>query len=161
MNEETTLILRPASVDDAVALRERCWPQRTEQAVAIRLASIVRRQRQGLAWGVVAVAGGEAVGYGQVSRWRDGGEISDLIVAPEWREQGIGTMLVRTLVEIARSEGFPEVEIGAANANPRAMALYERLGFERRRTVQMDFGGGPEPVTYLVIRFTTPDGSAA
>lgn len=160
MTEEKTLVLRPASVDDAKALRERCWPQRTEQAVAIRLASIARRRRQKLAWGLVAVAGGEVVGYGQVSRWQDGGEISDLIVAPEWREQGIGTMLVRTLAEIAHSEGFPEVEIGAAHSNPRAMALYERLGFEPRRTVQMDFGQGPEPVTYLVMRFDTPQDDA-
>ena len=43
------------------------------------------------------------------------------------------------------------VEIGVALSNPRAMALYQRLGFVEDRVINLDLGSGAEPVMYLKI----------
>ncbi len=103
-------------------------------------------------WGLVAEANGEIVGFGQLTRWGWRGEICNLIVRENWRGKGIGTALIRQLIEIARQLGLREVEIGGAEANPRALALYRRLGFEDERRVLLDLGEGNEPVIYLLMR---------
>ena len=41
------------------------------------------------------------------------------------------------------------IEIGAAVANPRAVALYRRLGFRDERQLFLNLGNGNEPVIYL------------
>jgi ribosomal protein S18 acetylase RimI-like enzyme len=53
------------------------------------------------------------------------------------------------LLDIACQHGLREVEIGAADSNPRALALYRRLGFRDSRRVLLELGSGPELVLYL------------
>jgi GNAT superfamily N-acetyltransferase len=54
------------------------------------------------------------------------GRIRKVYIRPGWRNQGIGRLLVSTLVERAR-KSFRSVRLRAENAN--AARLYERLGF--------------------------------
>ena len=76
-------------------------------------------------------------------------------MAEKWRSHGIGSAIIGALIDIARQWPIPQVEIGAALSNPRALALYRKLGFRDQRTLNLDLGHGPEPVVYLVmdIRF--------
>ena len=53
--------------------------------------------------------------------------ILDIAILPAWRNQGIGTQLLRDLISEARATGVP-VGIYVEHNNP-AMRLYERLGF--------------------------------
>lgn len=48
-----------------------------------------------------------------------------------WRGRGIGTRLLEHLIDWAPAHGITRIEIEAFANNPRAAALYERLGFER------------------------------
>ena len=57
-------------------------------------------------------------------------EIFRLEVVETRRSQGIGTRLLDALCAAATAQGFPAVSLGVAHANPRAHALYRRLGFE-------------------------------
>lgn len=146
------LILRLVQIEDVPALKHTCWPEMSLEAVRAKIAGIIARCERGLAWGLVALAEGSAVGYGQLTRWGRRGEISDLVVGEAWRGQGIGTAIVQRLLEIAREQGIGEVEIGAASSNPRAAALYRRLGFEEKRRLLLELGNGLELVILFVMR---------
>ena len=87
--------------------------------------------------------------YGQYTLWPTCAEISDLVVAEPLRGQGVGTALIQTLVKRARGRGAEAFEIGVAMDNPRAAALYRRLGFEDSHTVMMDLERGKEKILFL------------
>jgi ribosomal protein S18 acetylase RimI-like enzyme len=55
--------------------------------------------------------------------------LSRMIVKKEYRNQGIGHILLDYLVEHARSLGYTEMSIGVDTDNIRARHLYEKKGF--------------------------------
>ena len=146
---DTQLTLRPISQPDAALLWQACWPHLSLLEVETRVARWLGSHAKGLAWGLVAEVAEQVVGVGLLVRHTRGAEICDLVVAEPWRNNGIGTALICALLEKARECHINQVEIGGAESNPRAVALYERLGFHRRRVVFLDLGSGPEPVIYL------------
>ena len=149
--------IRPVRLADLEPLRQSCWPERSPDSVyhfIMRMREIAR-QRRGL--GVVAAREeGHVLGYGQVMVWPRCGEISDLIVAPAYRSQGIGTALIQYLVRTARDMHMNCVDIGAALSNPGAVALYRRLGFRDSYKQQFDLGHGDEDVLYLRLKLHRP-----
>ncbi|MEP7022714.1 MAG: GNAT family N-acetyltransferase [Actinomycetota bacterium] len=50
-------------------------------------------------------------------------------VHPALQSCGIGTLLIRAAEERIRSRGHDRAELAAEHGNPRARALYERLGY--------------------------------
>ena len=68
-----------------------------------------------------------------------------------FRGRGLGSALIRSLLEWAPRNGITRVEVEAFAINEGAIALYERLGFEReglrRRAVIVD--GAPVDVVFL------------
>ena len=55
--------------------------------------------------------------------------VAHLGVRPEMRSRGVGVSLVRHLLDEGRRRGCQTAELDVATTNPRAQALYERLGF--------------------------------
>lgn len=47
-----------------------------------------------------------------------------------WRGSGVGSALIRHGIEWARNQGVEALLLGVLDTNPRARALYERLGFQ-------------------------------
>jgi GNAT superfamily N-acetyltransferase len=47
----------------------------------------------------------------------------------EWRGAGIGAALIKAAVEWARDHGVEMIALSVLDSNPRARALYERVGF--------------------------------
>lgn len=60
----------------------------------------------------------------------DTGFISQLGVKEEFRGSGTGTAIIQHHVELARHMGLRKCTLDVATTNPRAQALYERLGFK-------------------------------
>ncbi len=60
----------------------------------------------------------------------DVGFISQLGVKDEFRSCGIGTALIQHQIGLARNMGLRACMLDVAMTNPRAQALYERLGFK-------------------------------
>ena len=144
-----SLSFRPVTLDDADTLRHDLWPERTPRATTEFLERCANQMRIGRARAVVAEVEGQIVGFALLTFWRDLGEIGDLIVAPDVRGQGIGSALIAHLMESARQHGTTRMEIGAAASNPRALSLYQRLGFSIHGSVELDLGDGLEKVVYL------------
>lgn len=62
------------------------------------------------------------------------GFILQVVVRPSYRNQGLGTTLIRELAECFRRTGLERVALGVSVANP-ARSLYERLSFTVLRPV--------------------------
>ncbi|MFF1735947.1 GNAT family N-acetyltransferase [Streptomyces sp. NPDC058247] len=57
------------------------------------------------------------------------GTLWQLAVFPALQSRGLGTLLVRTAEQRIRDRGLHRAELSVEENNPRARALYERLGY--------------------------------
>ena len=146
--------VRPVTARDAAALQETCWPEKSLDAIRELIQRAEGMARRGRGLGIVADVNSSISGYAQLTIWPRVAEISDLIVTEHLREQGIGSALIRYLIEEARQVGMKQIEIGVALTNRRAYRLYQRLGFGDDRLVNLDLGHGPEAVMYLVMELS-------
>ena len=143
------VIIRPIALDDAAALNAACREDRPHDVVIdlLRRAKKVADNRRGLA--VTALWRDQPCAFAMLTLWSRSAEISDLVVSEPMRGRRIGTELIEYLSAAARDLGASMLEIGAALSNPRAIALYRRLGFRDGRVITLELGSGPEPVLYL------------
>ena len=66
--------------------------------------------------------------------WSDALEcyLAELYVAPARRGHGLGRALMNAAIELARAEGAGYMDLGTAETDVAARALYESLGFSNR-----------------------------
>lgn len=75
-------------------------------------------------WHVLATsADGEAIG---TARMLYDGHIGRMAVLPEFRNKGVGSALLKALLNIAKQQGVSEVFL---HAQTRAVAFYQKHGF--------------------------------
>lgn len=152
----TSILMRAVRATDTDRLRANCWPNRTFLTIYNLVTRTVHNAAEGRGLGLVMVGEDDVpLAYGQYTMWPTCTEISDLVVTEPLRGHGVGTALIQTLIKRARSSGALVFEIGVAMDNPRAAALYRRLGFEDSHTVMMDLERGKEKILFL--RLETPD----
>lgn len=77
----------------------------------------------------IVVVDGLPAGRLYVARWPDEIRIMDIALLPSARGRGVGTSLLRALIDEAAAAG-KRVTIHVESENP-ALRLYERLGFDR------------------------------
>jgi GNAT superfamily N-acetyltransferase len=77
----------------------------------------------------VILVDNQPIGRLLVDRSAEALELIDIALLAEWRNQGIGTLLVQALTREAESKG-KSVALEVYRANP-ARRLYERLGFSQ------------------------------
>lgn len=97
-------------------------------------------------------ADGQAVGVARYARAADGEDAAELavVVADAWQGQGLGTLLVRKVVERAREEGLSRLTALVLAANADMLELFEHEGWHRRGlphdgTVELTYTVPPEP----------------
>lgn len=64
-----------------------------------------------------------------------------LVVAPKWRSQGVGALLLDRVHAVARSSGIDTVELDVYQFNAAGVRLYEKMGYEttlRRMKLRLD-----------------------
>ena len=72
--------------------------------------------------------------------------LAELYVAPAVRGRGLGRALMNAAIDVARAEGADCMDLGTAETDIAARALYESLGFSNRE-------GKPDgPVNYFYER---------
>jgi ribosomal-protein-alanine N-acetyltransferase len=80
-------------------------------------------------FGILAERAGAAVGFVLLRVVADEGEILTLAVAPEWRREGVGTLLMRNGLAAACDRGARRIVLEVAVDNGAAQHLYRALGF--------------------------------
>lgn len=70
-----------------------------------------------------------AIGAVDYVRHPGAGSLTQLSVHPALQSCGIGTVLVRAAEQRILARGLDRAELGVELSNPRARALYERLGY--------------------------------
>lgn len=63
----------------------------------------------------------------------DVGHITQVCVLPEYRSHGAGEVLIETSIANLRQRNFTMLSLTVTEENARAIALYQRLGFESKR----------------------------
>ena len=101
---------------------------------------------------LVAHAGEEPVGLAVLrlrpALWSTALEsyLAELYVVPKHRGQGLGRALMEAAIDLARERGADYMDLGTAETDTAARALYESLGFSNRE-------GKPDgPVNYYYER---------
>lgn len=110
------------------------WDPATQQ-VFVRQQFDAQTRHYGLCWPhadhwvieVATAAGRLPAGRLWVDRGPDALRVLDIALLPDWRGQGIGSALLRDLMEDARRTDRP-LTISVEHGNP-ARHLYDRLGF--------------------------------
>lgn len=77
----------------------------------------------------LAEVGGQTAGFAGLFSSGEEGEIEPVVVAAGYRDKGIGTALVRYVVEEARKRKVRYLSIRPTARNKEALALFVRLGF--------------------------------
>ncbi len=84
----------------------------------------------------------------------DEAEIRMLAVVPQARGQGLGELLTRATLDLARAEGYAALVLSSATWMRAAHRLYERMGFVR--TPERDWSPRPG-VDLVTYRLATGD----
>ena len=56
-----------------------------------------------------------------------------LAVREKYRNQGIGTKLLRSTIAFVQQQGFSQISLDVVDTNPKAKKLYERMGFQKAK----------------------------
>ncbi len=68
-------------------------------------------------------------GYGGMWKVFDEGHITNIAVHPEFRRTGVGSALLRRLIEIAKAQGITKMTLEVRKGNIPAQKLYGKYGF--------------------------------
>ena len=123
--------------EEDLAVLEASRPSRGRTGYARRF----ERQRQGLSTYLIAWVDGIPIGRGEIlwqgcaapevsQRYPQCPELNGVEVWPaERRSQGIGTAIIGVAEACAHVRGYHQIGLGVTDDNPRAAALYQRLGY--------------------------------
>jgi ribosomal protein S18 acetylase RimI-like enzyme len=90
-----------------------------------------------LAGSLVAIVDGAPVGLANLGLRGTRSWLGGVGVVPSRRGEGIGELLTRGLLEWAKAVGAREMALEVIGENGPAIALYEKLGFERTRELEV------------------------
>ncbi len=99
-----------------------------------KLAEIFRVQSVDLQLSLIAYDGRKPAGLALLGRRRGHGWLYDFAIAPAYRGAGLGTRLLTTATREAARHGVRDIELDVWERRTDAIRLYQRAGFEHRRT---------------------------
>lgn len=133
------MTLRPATPGDAAAVA--ALDEELFGGEAWSLPSVVAELSGESRFGVVAVSGGDVVGYAVTMRSDDVVDLQRIGVHPSLRRQGLAHRLLEAALDRARADGAHRMLLEVSALNGSAIAFYAREGFveiDRRRRYYRD-----------------------
>jgi RimJ/RimL family protein N-acetyltransferase len=140
------IVIRPIALADIEAfwrvtdavMRERTFLAFVEGFPLDETAAFVARNIRMRNPHIVADDRGQLVGWCDVRResipvYAHVGHLG-MGLLPEYRGRGIGERLLRATIDAARGFGFERLELSVYGRNPRAAALYRKVGFVHEGT---------------------------
>lgn len=80
------------------------------------------------AW--VYEVGGQIIGHAVLMTILDEAHLLNITIAPSWRRQGLGRVLLEHAMDVARQLHARDLYLEVRPTNDAAIALYEKIGFE-------------------------------
>lgn len=77
-----------------------------------------------------ALSDNMAIGYGGMWQVLDEGHITNIAVHPQFRQNGVGSMLMEELLKEAQTRGITSLTLEVRKSNESAKSLYRKYGFE-------------------------------
>ncbi len=110
------------------------------------------------AW--VAAIGGHMQGFAMATHVAGTAELEAVVTAPMYRRQGIGSMLLASVVAWAATQNATRLLLEARASNRDALALYARLGFIEDG-VRRGYYRNPDEDAVLLSLLLHTDGSVS
>lgn len=135
------LIIRQANVDDVNVMAELdkiCFSSPWSESAFSR-----EIQRNPLALYFVGTVEEQVIGYAGLWCIEDEGHITNVAVHPDYRQRGIGELLVSALINHTAEKGIRSHTLEVRVSNYAAIQLYQKMGFEeagRRKKYYEDTG---------------------
>lgn len=118
-----------------IVSRERKYLSRFEAPPPERMRVFILDMIKGGHPQFVAVVGPDVVGWCDIRRREIDSHAHrgtlGMGIVPGYRGQGLGTRLIKATLDAARAAGLRRIELDVHADNPRAIALYEKVGFVR------------------------------
>lgn len=131
------LKFRQLDQNDFLDILDCCYSGFSQPRLFADLNRSLQRQARGNSVHLLAFWNDHLVGTAQLIRQGGKSEIAEVVVAHNFRRRGVGTIMVNHLQELAGKKNWLPVEIVVRANNPRARALYERLGFCFKRSISI------------------------
>ena len=175
--EELKWDLMPGEIHDVpkmVKIEERVWKEFEMNLNSFTLESLIRNFQKGVV--VAKLPSGEIIGYGCTEKHlnneilpspnhsavsfhdKDGKflYICALTVAPEYRNSGIGSAIVRRFDDIARIEGCEAVYFPLLANHPyKAVDFFVKNGYEVRKENKWEFPYGKFQRCFIMMKEST------
>ncbi len=140
---KASFLLRPYHPTDLERLCQidrSCFPPRIAFGIGEMRQSL---EGKGTLAIVAETDSGEIAGFVAAARTSpDKGHIVTIDVLPQFRRQGLGTQLMRSVEAQLFRIGAPTIELATAQENGAAQSLFKYLGYERLRTIEDYYPGG-------------------
>lgn len=123
--------------DEVFPLFKQLWPTKPINSVSLRATFVCGVESDHDEF-LCSVYDGQIVGfcaYAIVNNlWQEGqiAYIYAMVVDERYRGTGIGTELIKTVIQTARTRGLKRIELDSAFQREQAHTFYEHLGFEKR-----------------------------
>ncbi len=124
-----------------------------EEEIITRRAESPREALLGVFAGQELIGMASLNAVGMPARVRHRAVVGISLVSQYWGK-GIGTAVLRALIALAEEAGYEQIELDVVDNNTRAIALYERLGFQLTGRIPdaMKYRGGRYGDLLLMIR---------
>lgn len=113
--------------------------EQTRDSEAQFVSSMLQGIESGKVINVLAQIDGRAIANSEVVRGKSSDEFHHgklgIAISKDYRDRGIGREMVKTLVEESRTAGLKTLELEVFANNPKALHLYESLGFKQVGTI--------------------------
>ncbi len=117
--------LREADIEEVVRIEREAFTTPWQPAT---FAGLI--ERDGVELVVMTKSGEAVVGYAVLWCVLDQGELANIAIAPAHRRTGLGTLLLRHVLDVARGRGVARVFLEVRASNRAALDLYARFGFQ-------------------------------
>lgn len=126
--EDVTIeIMKMKDLDDVMGIEQRCFTTPWS-----RYAFTCELKDNQFSHYIIAKVDGKTVGYGGMWIVLNEAHVTNVGVLPEYRGEGIGELIMRSLMAIAKKHGADKMTLEVRKSNYVAQNLYSKLGFEPR-----------------------------
>lgn len=126
INEELVVdLMQMKDLDDVIKVESRCF--KTSWS---RYSFVHELKYSKFSYYLVVRHRGKVIGYGGMWIIIDEAHVTNIGVLPEYRGQGIGELLMRSLIAGAKARGAKRMTLEVRKSNYIAQNLYSKLGFE-------------------------------